>query len=139
MMRTMEVAVCEVTVCPGHMGKHLARCSAEQLDRVITARLEEWNDGATFRDDDGSCCLVGHTCGASGPAAVAWYSSSSIRNAALAAGAYPLAVQRFGKERVVRALQMRAAKLLGSDARTIAQITEPVIVPEPQPELQEVV
>lgn len=119
------------------MGRYIAELDAEGRDRLIAA--PEFNDGGMWWN--GQCgCLVGtalrgivrgeEACrfwGAAldshprprgdGPmASVSWaLAPASIR--------YPQAVTRFGKDRVVRAVKIRAARLNGTDPSSIYALT----------------
>lgn len=122
------------------MGKYIDALDADGLDRLLSA--QDFSDGAWW---DGSCgCLVGtvHDAGSfydswttdevshlryirmvrEHPAAFLWMHET-------AAWRYPLAVKRFSKERVVRAIKLRAVRRAAQMNGTTAGIIK-VATPE---------
>lgn len=106
----------------GAMGRTLAGCSVEERDRVISA--SEWGCAGdivatSFAAQDGLVfgCLMEHIHGGN--------------NAAHRAGQfmqigpiYDRACRLFGKERVVRALKLRCARLNGSDSEAVRRLID---------------
>lgn len=132
----------------GAMGRYIDGLSDGARDRLIAAPAwltDELVDGC------GAGCLRGHAEGlaATGMSmnelraahkdlesykrlvdvdAARWFFRFPVvppfaRNRANPAGAYNRSVERFGLDRVVRAIKLRAARLNGSDAATIATLT----------------
>lgn len=129
------------------MGRYIGELDAEGRDRLIAA--PEFSDGVWW---DGSCgCLVGtadlgvrdvaeryaDTC----VTTFEWPDVEVRRRALRLCGGsiwhkpwpesgpamrYPKAVMRFGKDRVVRAIKIRAARLNGSSAADVARLTDGV-------------
>jgi hypothetical protein len=116
------------------MGLFIDRCSTEQLERLVSA--PEFSDGATWWSEPGMppCgCLVGTALGGLIPWPLRIEAESTWRlwrevpevsrwATAPASWRYPLAVGRFGIERVVRAVRLRAARRLQTTARDIEQL-----------------
>lgn len=112
------------------MGRYIAELDAEGRDRLIAA--PEFNDGALWWSGDCGC-LVGTA--ANWPALSEEQRTERCRVHASTtwkfgnpwakmkpATRYPCAVTRFGKDRVVRAIKLRAAKLNGCSPEQIASI-----------------
>ena len=109
------------------MGRYIDELDDEGRDRLVTA--EDFSDGQWW---DGRCgCLVttavGGRCAGDGEKAARGHRLGARWQEQGPAYRYPYAVARFGKDRVVRAIKLRAAAATTAD--TLPHVSEPTPAP----------